>query len=126
LDNARFHRRKQLFVLAHQAGVFLVFLPAYLADYNCIEKLWVNMKWVLVDLASDGGLCRKRCIPTLSNIILKLISYSKQCWMNNIRSFSFFILIFSENILGAELLLKFLCLFFGLFVWVDWVLLSAV
>ncbi|MCL2360154.1 MAG: transposase [Candidatus Bathyarchaeota archaeon] len=53
MDNARFHRRKQLFVLAHQAGVFLVFLPAYLADYNCIEKLWANMKRALVDLAPE-------------------------------------------------------------------------
>jgi len=51
LDNARFHRRKQLYALAARAGVFLVFLPAYSPDYNCIEQQWANMKRALVDLA---------------------------------------------------------------------------
>jgi len=30
-----------------------VFLSVYLADYNCIEKLWANMKRTLVDLAPE-------------------------------------------------------------------------
>ena len=30
-----------------------MFLSVYLADYNCIEKLWANMKRTLVDLAPE-------------------------------------------------------------------------
>jgi len=55
LDNARFHRRVKLCVLAALVGVFLVFLPAYSPDYNCIERRWANMKRALVDLLSNGG-----------------------------------------------------------------------
>ena len=51
LDNAMFHRRKYLSVIAAAVGVFLVFLPAYSPDYNCIEKRWANMKTALIDLA---------------------------------------------------------------------------
>ena len=51
LDNARFHRRKHLSVIAAAVGIFLVFLPAYSPDYNCIEKRWANMKAALIDLA---------------------------------------------------------------------------
>ena len=52
LDNARFHRRRQLYALAAVAGVFLVFLPAYSPDFNRIEHKWTNMKWALPDLMS--------------------------------------------------------------------------
>ena len=55
LDNARFHRRVKLCVLAALVGVFLVFLPAYFADYNCIEQRWANMKRALVDLLPVCG-----------------------------------------------------------------------
>jgi hypothetical protein len=50
LDNARFHRRRQLYALAALAGVFLVFLPAYSPDFNRIEHKWANMKRALPDL----------------------------------------------------------------------------
>jgi len=47
-----FHRKKQLYALAAVAGVFLVFLPAYSADFNRIEWWWANLKRALPDLLS--------------------------------------------------------------------------
>ena len=43
LDNARFHRKKELHKLA-RGKVRLLFLPPYSPDYNPIEKTWTNMK----------------------------------------------------------------------------------
>jgi transposase len=43
MDNARFHRKKQLRGLAG-GKVRLLFLPPYSPDYNPIEKSWANMK----------------------------------------------------------------------------------
>ena len=50
LDNARFHRRRQLYALSAAVGVFLVFLPAYSPDFNKIECKWSSMKRALPDL----------------------------------------------------------------------------
>jgi hypothetical protein len=47
LDNAWFHRRRQLCALAAVAGVFL---PAYSPDFNRIEHKWSSMKRALPDL----------------------------------------------------------------------------
>ena len=47
MDNARFHRKKRLFLLALAAGVKLLFLPPYSPDLNPIETAWANMKrWI--------------------------------------------------------------------------------
>jgi hypothetical protein len=43
MDNARFHRKKQLRKLA-RGKARLLFLPPYSPDYNPIEKTWANMK----------------------------------------------------------------------------------
>jgi len=43
LDNARFHRKKELYKLA-RGKVRLLFLPPYSPDFNPIEKSWANMK----------------------------------------------------------------------------------
>jgi transposase len=43
MDNARFHRKKELRKLA-RGNVRLLFLPPYSPDYNPIEKSWANMK----------------------------------------------------------------------------------
>jgi transposase len=43
MDNARFHRKKELHKLA-RGTVRLLFLPPYSPDYNPIEKSWANMK----------------------------------------------------------------------------------
>ena len=43
LDNARYHRKKQLRTMA-RGKVRLLFLPPYSPDYNPIEKTWANMK----------------------------------------------------------------------------------
>jgi len=43
LDNAPFHCKKRLRVLA-RGKVRLLFLPPYSPDYNSIEKSWANMK----------------------------------------------------------------------------------
>ena len=44
LDNASFHRRPALLVLAGEAGVTLVFLPTYSPDLNDIERIWATLK----------------------------------------------------------------------------------
>jgi transposase len=43
MDNARFHRKKELLKLA-RGKARLLFLPPYSPDYNPIEKTWANMK----------------------------------------------------------------------------------
>jgi len=50
LDNASFHRKKKLLVIAEWVGVFLLFLPAYSPDFNRIECRWSSMKRALPDL----------------------------------------------------------------------------
>jgi len=49
MDNAKFHRKAELGKLAEEAGVGLLFLPAYSPDFNPIEKSWANMKRRLRD-----------------------------------------------------------------------------
>lgn len=44
MDNASFHRKAALKVLAEKAGVSVVFLPAYSPDFNPIEKYWACLK----------------------------------------------------------------------------------
>jgi transposase len=43
MDNARFHRKKELRKIA-RGKARLLFLPPYSPDYNQIEKTWANMK----------------------------------------------------------------------------------
>ena len=49
MDNASFHRKKQLSKIAARHGVNLLFLPTYSSDYNPIEKSWANLKKWLCD-----------------------------------------------------------------------------
>jgi len=49
MDNAKFHRKAELGKLAKDAGVGLLFLPAYSPDFNPIEKSQANMKRRLRD-----------------------------------------------------------------------------
>ena len=49
LDNASFHRKKQLFKIAARNGIYLLFLPPYSPDLNPIEKSWANFKRWLCD-----------------------------------------------------------------------------
>jgi transposase len=48
MDNARFHRKKELHKIA-RGKVRLLFLPPYSPDYNPIEKSWANMKRFLAN-----------------------------------------------------------------------------
>lgn len=50
MDNATFHRKKNLEAVAKKHKSRLLFLPPYSPDYNPIEKVWANMKKGLVDL----------------------------------------------------------------------------
>jgi len=43
MDNAKFHRKKELRKMA-RGKIRLLFLPPYSPDYNPIEKTWANMK----------------------------------------------------------------------------------
>ena len=44
LDNASYHRKKQLAKLAQVYGVIVIFLPTYSPDFNLVEKVWANLK----------------------------------------------------------------------------------
>jgi transposase len=50
MDNASFHRKKQLRKIMRWKRKKLLFLPAYSPDFNKIEKKWANMKQALPDL----------------------------------------------------------------------------
>jgi len=49
MDNASFHPKKELKIIADRYGVALLFLPAYSPDFNPIEKFWANLKHWLRD-----------------------------------------------------------------------------
>ena len=44
MDNACYHRKKQLNEIAENNNITLIFLPPYSPELNPIEKLWANMK----------------------------------------------------------------------------------
>jgi transposase len=44
MDNASFHPKKTLRIIAEAYGHRIVFLPAYSPDKNPIENLWANLK----------------------------------------------------------------------------------
>ena len=44
MDNASFHRKKQLICAAQKAECFLIFLPPYSPQFNPIEKFWSWLK----------------------------------------------------------------------------------
>ena len=44
MDNASFHRKKQLICAAQKAGCILIFLPPYSPKFNPIEKVWSWLK----------------------------------------------------------------------------------
>jgi transposase len=50
MDNASFHRKKQLREIMRWKRKKQIFLPAYSPDLNRIEKKWANMKRALPDL----------------------------------------------------------------------------
>ncbi|MHB9291255.1 hypothetical protein Holit_00328 [Hollandina sp. SP2] len=56
MDNASFHRKKELKEIGSKANVGLLFLPPYSPDFNPIEKDWSNMKRNLRDTAPLYGL----------------------------------------------------------------------
>ena len=49
MDNASFHRKGVLEILATMAGVTVLFLPPYSPDFNPIEHSWAAMKRWLCD-----------------------------------------------------------------------------
>ena len=49
MDNATFHRKKQLLEIASRYGVYILFLPPYSPDLNKIELSWANLKRWLKD-----------------------------------------------------------------------------
>lgn len=44
MDNASFHRKKQLYEISRKYGFNLIFLPPYSPELNPIEKYWYVLK----------------------------------------------------------------------------------
>lgn len=44
MDNASFHRKKQLYEICRKYGVHLIFLPPYSPELNPIENFWFVLK----------------------------------------------------------------------------------
>ncbi len=44
MDNASFHRKKQLYEIAGNNNITLIFLQPYSSELNPIENVWANMK----------------------------------------------------------------------------------
>lgn len=44
MDNASFHRKKQLYEICSRYGYNLIFLPPYSPELNPIEKYWYVLK----------------------------------------------------------------------------------
>lgn len=51
MDNASFHRKKQLFEIAQKYNKVLIFLPPYSPELNPIEKFWAYLKkWLKMNI----------------------------------------------------------------------------
>ena len=53
MDNAAFHRKKQLLSIAEEHGLRLIFLPPYSPELNPIEKFWSWLKRHLEKILPD-------------------------------------------------------------------------
>jgi len=52
LDNASFHRKSKLYLLAQKYGHKLIFLPPYCPELNKIENFWSWLKGMLKKFVS--------------------------------------------------------------------------
>lgn len=62
MDNAAFHRKKQLTFIVQNKGHGIVFLPAYSPELNSIEHFWAHLKQKLKKYLNnfskfDNALC---------------------------------------------------------------------
>jgi len=53
MDNASFHRKGRLIVLAHNLGHTIIFLPPYSPELNLIEYSWSWLKNKLKKVAAE-------------------------------------------------------------------------
>lgn len=58
MNNASFHRKKQLDEIAGNNNITLIFLQPYSPELNPIENVWANMKKFLHNFSSlDDAIC---------------------------------------------------------------------
>ena len=53
MDNASFHRKNQLYELAEEYGINIIFLPPYSPEYNPIEHFWFWLKRKVCDFLPE-------------------------------------------------------------------------
>ena len=63
MDNAAFHRKRRLALIAQKYGHSIIFLPPYSPEYNPIENFWAWLKGRLKNVLPyfecfDDALCR--------------------------------------------------------------------
>lgn len=68
MDNAKFHKRKDIQELIEQAGHEICWLPTYSPDLNLIEKYWAWIK----NMRQDW---RMKCIDTLFFYFMWICGY---------------------------------------------------
>ena len=68
MNNASFHRKKQLYEICNKYEVNLIFLPPYSPELNPIEKYWFVLKlriksFLCINISLDDAIYYVLCYP---------------------------------------------------------------
>jgi len=82
MDNATFHRKKVLHMLARKARCNVMFLPPYSPDLNPIEKTWANLKEFLRSYSLLFSNLQNAVEDYFKTKWLYLVCYETQAYMS--------------------------------------------